>query len=275
MLVDSHCHLDFPDFSEKLDAVMARAYAAGVGTIVTIGTRISEFPRVLALAESYESLYCSIGIHPHEAEAEAECSVEKLVAMAAHPKIVGIGEAGLDYHYEHAPRERQRAVFQTHITAARRTDLPLIVHCRDADADMVAMLQAGSEPQAAGESRLRGVIHCFSTTKTLALEALALGFYISLAGIITFRNAESLRLIVAGLPEDRLLVETDSPYLTPEPLRGQINEPGFVVHTATRLALLRGVSLQELARTTSANFFTLFTRARPPCMIPNLPCSIV
>jgi len=271
MLVDSHCHLDFPDFAEDIEDVIARARAAGVGTIVTICTKVSEVERVLALAERFPQVYCSVGIHPHEAAHQPETDVDTLVRLASHPKVVGIGECGLDYHYDHSPRLRQQAVFRTHITAARRTGLPLIVHSRDADSDTVSMLTEGTEPQEAGETRLRGVIHCFSSTAELSDGALALGFYISLAGIVTFKTADTLRGIAATVPADRLLVETDAPYLAPVPKRGKRNEPSFVAHTAALLSALRETDLATLARQTTTNFFTLFDKARPPVDPPLFP----
>jgi TatD DNase family protein len=255
MLVDSHCHLDFEAFASELDEVVARARAAGVGTLVTICTRLTEFERVRSIAERFEDVWCSVGIHPHEAESEPDAGPARLVELAQHPKVVGIGEAGLDYFYEHSPRERQKEVFRRHIEAARLSGLPLIVHSRDADEDTVALLEEG-----AAKGGLTGVIHCFSSTEFLAERALALGFYISLSGIVTFRKAESLRAIAKVVPADRLLVETDSPYLAPMPFRGKRNEPAFVVHTAALLAELRGTEPGELARQTTANFHRLFAK---------------
>jgi TatD DNase family protein len=256
MLVDSHCHLDFADFGDELDEVVARARRAGVGAMVTICTRLTEFERVLAIAERYENVWCSVGIHPHEAANEPEATAARLVELARHPRVVGIGEAGLDYHYDHSPRDRQREVFRRHIEAARVSGLPLIVHSRNADADTVELLEEGT---AAGG--LTGVIHCFSSTDLLAKGALALGFYISLSGIVTFRNAEPLRKIARDLPEDRLLVETDAPYLAPMPHRGKRNEPAFVVHTAALVSELRQQDPESLAASTTANFYRLFAKA--------------
>lgn len=260
MLVDSHCHLDFPDFADELDDVIGRARAAGVGTMVTICTRLSAFDQVLAIAERHDDVWCSVGVHPHEAAAEQDVTVDRIVAMARHPKVVGIGEAGLDYFYDHSPRARQQDVFRLHIRAARATGLPLIVHSRNADADTLALL---AEP-ADGVGPLSGVIHCFSSTRVLSQGALDLGFYISLSGIITFKNAEALRQIAAEVPADRLLVETDAPYLAPVPKRGKRNEPAFVAHTAARVAELRGVEAGVLARQTTDNFFRLFAKAERP-----------
>lgn len=260
MLVDSHCHLDFPDFAAELDAVVERARAAGVGRMLTIGTRLSAFDQVLAVAERYDDVCCTVGVHPHEAAAESAVTAERLMEIARHPKVVGIGEAGLDYYYDNAPRERQREVFRLHICAARESGLPLIVHSRNADEETVALLAEG----AGGAGRLTGVIHCFSSTRVLAQGALDLGFYISLSGIVTFKNAVELRAIAAEVPEDRLLVETDSPYLAPVPKRGKRNEPAFVAHTAACVAELRGVAPETLAAQTTENFFRLFAKVPRP-----------
>jgi len=255
MLVDSHCHLDYASAEERPE-IVARARRAGVGTLLTISTKLGEFEAVRAIAESDRDIWCSVGIHPHEAASDAPVNAAGLAALTAHPKAVGIGETGLDFYYEHSPRPQQEAVFRTHCAAARMTGLPLIVHTRDADAETVAIL-AEERPPA-------GVIHCFSTGRELAEKSLELGFYISFSGILTFAKAEHLRAIARDLPLDRLLVETDAPYLTPVPLRGKRNEPAFIIHTAQRLAELRGVSPDELARITTANFFRLFAKARPP-----------
>jgi TatD DNase family protein len=263
MLVDSHCHLDFDAFASELDQVVARAREAGVETLVTICTRLTEFERVLAIAERFENVWCSVGIHPHEAESEPDSSAARLAELARHPKVVGIGEAGLDFYYEHSPRERQTEVFRRHIEAARLSGLPLIVHSREADAETVMLLQEG-----AARGGLTGVIHCFSSTAVLAKGALALGFYISLSGIVTFAKAEGLREIARQIPADRLLVETDSPYLAPMPHRGKRNEPAFVVHTAARVAELRGTDPAEFARQTTANFHRLFAKTTTPAGIP-------
>jgi TatD DNase family protein len=260
MLVDSHCHLDY--YSEEdgeLDAVIGRARAAGVRTMVTIGTKVSQFDRVRRIAEAYDEVYCSVGIHPHEAAGEPEVDVEQLVAISRHPKVIGIGETGLDFHYDHSPRDRQAEVFRTHIAAARETGLPLIVHSRGADAETAEILEEG-----AGAGDLRGLIHCFSTTRQLSEPAVKLGFFISLSGILTFKNAEQLRDIAKEISVDRLLVETDAPYLAPVPHRGRRNEPAFVVHTVRQLAELRGQPADELAAATTKNFFRLFAKAKAP-----------
>ncbi|BBK42929.1 TatD-related deoxyribonuclease [Allostella vacuolata] len=259
MLVDSHCHLDFPDFDQERDQVLERARAAGVGTMLTIGTKLSAFERVRAIAERYPDVWCTVGIHPHEAESEADIDAGALAALADHPRVVGIGECGLDFFYDHSPRDRQEAVFRVHADAARRTGLPLIVHARDADEEMIRVLTEESHGGA-----LKGVLHCFSSGRRLAEEAVALGFYISFSGILTFKKAEELREIARDLPADRLLVETDSPYLAPIPHRGQRNEPAFVGHTAARLAEVRGQPLREIEALTTDNFFRLFDRAQRP-----------
>ena len=256
MLVDSHCHLDFDAFAGTLDAIVANATAAGVGMMVTICTKLSAFAQVRALAERYGQIYCSVGVHPHEAAAEGVRDPETLIALAAHPKVVGIGETGLDYYYEHSPRDAQRASFAAHIAAARATGLPLIIHTRDADEDMVAMLTAAVQ-----DGPLTGVLHCFSSSRQLAETAEELGFYISFSGILTFKNATELRAIAAEIPADRLLVETDAPYLAPTPMRGKRNEPSYVGYTAARLAELRGLHSPEIAATTTDNFFNLFKKA--------------
>ena len=255
MLVDSHCHLDYAAATERAE-ILARARRAGVGTLLTIGTKLSEFEMVRAIAETDPDIWCSVGIHPHEAESEAGLSLRGLVELTEHPKVVGIGETGLDFYYEHSPRAQQERAFRVHCAAARETGLPLIVHTRDADAETAAIL-AEERPPA-------GVIHCFSTGRQLAQSAIELGFYISLSGIVTFKNSEELRSIARDLPLERLLIETDAPYLAPVPLRGKRNEPAFIVHTAARIAEIRGISLAELARVTTENFFRLFAKARRP-----------
>jgi TatD DNase family protein len=255
MLVDSHCHLDYAAPEERAE-ILARARRAGVATLLTISTKLSEFAGVRAIAESDADVWCSVGIHPHEAASEADPGVAGLVSLTEHDKVVGIGETGLDFYYEHSPRPQQEALFRAHCAAARETGLPLIVHTRDADPETAAIL--------AEEKPLAGVIHCFSTGRQLAEKALELGLYISLSGILTFKTAESLRAIARDVPLERLLVETDAPYLAPVPLRGKRNEPAFIVHTAALLAELKGISVDALARATSANFFRLFNKARPP-----------
>ena len=256
MLVDSHCHLDFPDFAEERSDVIARARAAGIATMLTIGTRLDQFPGVRAIAETDADIWCSVGAHPHEAAEHTNFTAGDLTALAAHPKVIGIGETGLDFHYDHSPRDIQEAVFRTHITAARASGLPLIVHTRAADRETERIL-ADEKPPA-------GVLHCFSSGAALAQAALDLGFYISISGIVTFRKAEELREIVHDVPLDRLLVETDAPYLAPVPYRGKRNEPAYVATTAAAVAALKGISPEELAAATTANFFRLFSKAQPP-----------
>ena len=257
MLVDSHCHLDFPELVADASGVIARARNAGVGHMLTISTKLSTFEKVRGIAESFDQVSCSVGIHPHEAGVEPATDVGKLLALAGHPKVVAFGETGLDYFYEHSPRAEQAASFRVHIDAARAAQLPIIVHTRDADADTAAIL---AEEQARGA--FPGVIHCFSSGAELAEKTLEMGFYLSFSGIVTFKKAEALREVVKKTPLDRILVETDSPYLAPIPHRGKTNEPAYVVHTANLVAELKGVSREDLAQATTANFFRLFAKAR-------------
>jgi TatD DNase family protein len=255
MLVDSHCHLDFPDFAAERAAVVARAVAAGVGRMVTISTRVRCFPQVLEIADSFEEVYCSVGTHPHNAAEEQDVTAEELVRLADHPKVVAIGEAGLDYHYDHAPREAQAAGFRTHIAAARETGLPLVIHARSADDDVAAILE-----EETGKGAFPFILHCFSSGRRLAEVGVALGGYVSFSGILTFKNSAELRAIAATVPPDRLMVETDAPYLAPVPHRGQRNEPAFVVETAKVLAEVVGRDAAELAAITTENFFRLFSK---------------
>jgi TatD DNase family protein len=266
ILVDSHCHLDFLDFANELDAVVARAGAAGVARMVTISTRMRRFAGVLSIAERFPEVYCSVGTHPHYAHEELDVTVDDLVAETRHPKVVAIGEAGLDYHYDNSPREAQERGFRTHIAAARATGLPLVIHSREADADTARILE-----EETGQGAFPAVLHCFTGGPDLARRAVALGHYVSLTGILTFKNSTALRAIAAELPADRLLVETDAPYLAPNPFRGKRNEPVFVVETAKVLADTRGVSLEEIARQTSDNFFRLFGKAPPFVSIDTSP----
>ncbi len=256
MLVDSHCHLDFPAFADDLEQVMARARAAGVGAVQTISTRLSGFEDVLAIARRFEGVSCSVGVHPHNVADEGVAGAARLEALAAAPEVIGIGETGLDFHYQHSPRALQEASFRQHIAAARATGLPLIVHSRAADDDTMAILE-----EEMGRGAFAGLIHCFSASRELAERSLAIGFFLSVAGIATFRNAEALRRIVAAVPLERLLVETDAPFLAPVPRRGKRNEPAFVVHTAALLAGLKGVSEERFAAASTENFFNLFTKA--------------
>jgi TatD DNase family protein len=245
--------------AEELDEVMARAAEAGVAVAQTICTRLTEFDQILALARRRDDLYCSVGIHPHNVDSEPAATVETLVDLANDPKVIGIGETGLDYFYDHSPREAQRASLRIHAGAARETGLPLIVHTRDADDDTIRILA-----DEVGKGSLPGLIHCFSTTREVAEKSLELGFYISIAGIVTFNNAEALRETMRDVPLDRLLVETDSPYLAPVPMRGKRNEPAFVAHVAERMARIKGVTTESLAQATTDNFFKLFTKASRP-----------
>lgn len=256
MLVDSHCHLDFPDFAPERDAVIGRAFAAGIGTMLTICTRLDQFDGVKAIAESDPRIWCSVGAHPHEAADHATLIADRLVALAAHPRVVGIGETGLDFHYDLSPHDVQERVFRAHIAASQATGLPLIIHAREADSEIAAILAAEKPPP--------GVLHCFTGSRALAEAAVDLGFYISISGIVTFRNAEDLRAIVRDVPLDRLLVETDAPYLAPVPYRGKRNEPAFVTATAAAVAALKGIEAEELAAVTTANFFRLFAKASAP-----------
>ena len=255
MLVDSHCHLDFPDFADERGEVIARARAAGVAAMLTIATRLDEFPGVLAIAEADAGIWCSVGAHPHEAADHSDLLPERLIALSAHPKVVGLGETGLDFHYDLSPRDIQERVFRAHIAASRATGLPLIIHAREADAEIAGILADERPPP--------GVLHCFSSGRGLAETAIALGFLISISGIVTFKNADELRAIVRDVPLDRLLVETDSPYLAPVPYRGKRNEPAFVAATAAAVASLKGVEPEEVAAVTTANFFRLFGKAHP------------
>ncbi len=256
MLVDSHCHLDFPDFSGEMDNVVRRAGLAGIGMMLTICTRISEFERIRDVAGKFEHIYCSAGIHPHEADNEPAADCARIVSLTAHPKVIGIGETGLDYFYEHGSRAAQKTSFRAHISAARETGLPLIVHARDADADMIEILQ-----NEAGKGAFPGVIHCFTAGPELARAALDLGLYISLSGIVTFKNAKDLRETAKMIPSDRLLIETDAPFLAPMPHRGKRNEPAFVADTARYLAEFFGETREAFAARTTDNFFTLFRKA--------------
>lgn len=259
MLIDSHCHLDFPDFATELEAVVARARAAGIERLVTISTRVHRQPDLLAIAERFPDVYCSVGTHPHHADEEPDVTAAELIAHARLPKVVAIGEAGLDYHYDNSPRAAQERGFRTHIAAARETGLPLVIHSREADDDMARILE-----EETGKGAFPAVLHCFTGGPDLARRALALGHFISFTGILTFKNSNGLRAIAAELPADRILVETDAPYLAPGKFRGKRNEPSYVVETAKVLAETRGVSFDEIANQTTANFFRLFSKVPRP-----------
>lgn len=257
MFIDSHCHLNYKGLVEEQDAVLARARAAGVATMLNISTREREWDDVIATAERAPDVWATIGIHPHEADAHPDVDTAKLVAKAAHPRVIGIGETGLDYYYDHSDRDRQQASFRAHIAAARETGLPLIVHTRDAEDDTAAIMA-----EEMGKGAYPGVIHCFTASGDFADKALDFGFYISISGIVTFKNARDLQETAARLPADRLLIETDSPFLAPVPHRGKSCEPAFVADTARFLADLRGVTVEELGAQTSRNFHALFAKAR-------------
>jgi TatD DNase family protein len=262
MLIDSHCHLDFPDFASELDAVVARARTAGLARMVTISTRVKRHAEVLAIAERFADVYSSVGTHPHNAHEELDVTAADLVTRARHPKIVAIGEAGLDYHYDSSPRDAQAQGFRTHIAAARETGLPLVIHTREADADTAAILE-----DEMGKGAFPAVLHCFTGGRELALRAIELGLYVSFTGILTFKNSAALRAIAAELPADRILIETDAPYLAPNPFRGKRNEPAYVVETAKVLAETRSVSFDTIARTTTENFFRLFAKVPRPAAV--------
>jgi TatD DNase family protein len=259
MLVDSHCHLDFPDFASELDAVVARAADAHLMRLVTISTRVRRFAGVLAIAERFPDVFCSVGTHPHYAHEELDVTPDDLVAHTRHPKVVAIGEAGLDYHYDNSPRDAQERGFRNHIAAARATGLPLVIHAREADADVAQILE-----EETGRGAFPAVLHCFTGGPELARRAVALGLYVSFSGILTFKNSSVLRTVAAELPADRILVETDAPYLAPNPFRGKRNEPAYVVETAKILAETRGVSFAQIAQQTSDNFFRLFNKVPRP-----------
>lgn len=259
MLVDSHCHLDFPDFAEERAAIVARAKAAGVERMVTISTRVRKFPQILAIAEEFDEVYCSVGTHPHNAGEEPDVTAEELVRLAQHPKVVALGEAGLDYHYDKAPRDAQARGLRVHIAAARETGLPLVIHARSADQDMADILT-----EETGKGAFPFILHCFSSGAELARVGVELGGYVSFSGILTFKNSAELRDIAKQVPQERLLVETDAPYLAPIPFRGKRNEPAYVANTAAVLAETIGVSTSEIADITTANFFRLFTKMPKP-----------
>jgi len=257
MLVDSHCHLDFDVLADDIDGVLARARENGVTHAVTISTRIRRFETLLAIAERHENVFCSIGTHPHNAHEELDISIDEIVASSQHPKCIAIGEAGLDYHYDSSPREAQARGFRNHIAASRLTGLPLVIHARSADDDMIKILE-----EETGQGAFPFVLHCFSSGAELARRGLALGGYVSFSGIVTFKNAAEIQDVAQFVPSDRFLVETDAPYLAPVPRRGRSNEPGFVRHTAEKLAELRDVPFETIAEQSTANFKRLFSKAK-------------
>jgi TatD DNase family protein len=258
MLVDSHCHLDFPGLVEERAQVVGRARAAGVVVMQTIGTRLSTFDRVLAIAEADPGIFCSVGVHPHHADEEGVCDPAQLIARARHPKVIGIGESGLDYYYDNSSRAGQERSFRAHVQAARESGLPLIVHTRDADRDTIDFLRA-----AMAEAPFAGAIHCYSSSPELGFAAVEMGLHLGLGGILTFKRSEELRATVRALPLDRLILETDAPYLAPQPFRGKRNEPAYVAHVAATLAEVKELPVAEIARQTTENFFRLFTKAAP------------
>ncbi|HEV7305838.1 TatD family hydrolase [Ensifer sp.] len=255
MLIDTHCHLDFPDFEAERDAIVARAHEAGVEQMITISTRVKRFETILAIAEAYPNVFCSVGTHPHNADEELDITTEDLVRLSAHPKVVAIGEAGLDYFYDNAPREAQAEGLRRHIAAARETGLPLVIHSRSADEDMAAILTEES-----GKGAFPFLLHCFSSGPELARIGVALGGYVSFSGILTFPKSEELREIAKTVPHDRMIVETDAPYLAPKPFRGKRNEPAYVAHTAAVLAETIGVRAEEIATITTDNAFRIFSK---------------
>ncbi len=253
MLIDSHCHLDFPEFEAERDAVVARARAAGLVRMITISTRVARHDSLAAIAQRYDDVFFTVGTHPHQAAEEPDVTVGQLVELARHPRCVAIGEAGLDHHYDQVPRPLAARVFRTHIAAARATGLPLVIHARDADEDVAAILR-----DEMGQGGFTAVLHCFTGGRALAETGIALGLSISFSGVVTFKGSDALRAIARDVPLDRILVETDAPFLSPVPLRGKRNEPAHVVHTAALLAELRGQNPDDFAAATVANTLRLF-----------------
>jgi TatD DNase family protein len=257
MFVDSHCHLDYPEFSDDLDGIVSRADEAGVKHMLAICTHVTKFDQVLSVARRYNNIFCTVGIHPHNAEEEPEVSPGDLMDLAGHHKVIGFGETGLDYYYNKSRRDIQKRQFKSHIEASRELGLPVIVHTRNADEDMAMILKEEIE-----KGSFRGLLHCFSSSNALAEIAISLGLYLSISGIVTFKKADELRDIVKGTPLDRLLIETDAPYLAPVPMRGKVNEPAFTRYTAEKIAEIKGLSVEEVAHATTNNFFTLFSEAK-------------
>lgn len=254
-VIDTHCHLDFDDFSPERDEIVRRAREAGLARMVTISTRVRKFDRIRAVAEAYDDVFCSVGTHPHNAAEEADVTTAEIVALSEHPKCVAIGEAGLDYHYDNAPRDVQADVFRTNIAASRETGLPLVIHAREADDDMIAILEAET-----GKGAFPFILHCFSSGQALADAGVRLGGYVSFSGILAFRKSEELRAIAGTVPQDRLLVETDAPYLAPPPHRGKRNEPSYVVNTARVLGETIGLSEAAIRDLTTENAYRLFQK---------------
>jgi TatD DNase family protein len=257
MLIDTHCHLDFPDFADELPDIVARAQVAGISQMVTISTRVQRFSLLTAIAERFPNVFCTVGTHPHNAAEEPDITADELVALAGHPRCVGIGEAGLDYHYDKSPRDLQAKGLITHIAAARMTGLPLVIHARAADEDMIAILKNEH-----AKGAFPAILHCFSSGPDLAAAGVALGFYVSFSGILTFKTSEALREIAASIPLDRVLVETDAPYLAPVPHRGKRNEPAYVAETAKMLAKVHGRPEAEMAAITTANALRCFAKMK-------------
>jgi TatD DNase family protein len=266
--IDSHCHLDFKELAADLPAVVKRAHAVGVDLMVTISTRVRELAQVLAIAEAYPGIYCSVGTRPHNAAEEPEITAAELVSLAQHPKVVAIGEAGLDYHYRHSPPADQAKSFRTHIEAARRTGLPLIVHSRDAEDDTASIIE-----QEMARGAFQTLLHCYSSRRNLAERGLKAGAYVSFSGILTFKNAAEIRDVARIVPLDRVLVETDAPYLAPPPHRGKVNEPAFLIHTLQALADLKDMPLERMASITNRNFFRLFGKVKAPASYVDLPAA--
>lgn len=258
MWVDSHCHLDFPELAADRDGLIARAVEAGLQSMVTISTRVRRFDQIRAIAKAHDGIWCSVGTHPHNAHEELDVTAEDLVRLAAHPRVIAIGEAGLDYHYDNSPREAQEQGFRTHIAASRISGLPLVIHAREAD-DRVAEILTDEMEKGA----FPAVLHCFTGSEMLAIRGIELGLYVSFSGIVTYRSAQNLRDIAAKLPANRILVETDAPYLAPGKFRGRTNEPSFVVETGKVVAEARGLTPEAMARQTTANFYRLFAKAQP------------
>ena len=255
MLIDHHCHIDRPEFAHDRDGVVARAHAAGVGAMINISTRIRRFTQVIAMVEAYPHVYGSVGTHPHNAHEELDIPAADIVRLSKHPKIVAIGEAGLDYFYKHSTPQAQAEGFRNHIQAARETGLPLEIHTRDADADTIAILE-----QEHAKGAFPAVLHCYTGGRELAMRAVELGLYISFSGIASFKKSEALRAIANEMPLDRVLVETDAPFLAPDPFRSKTNEPAYVVHTAKALAASRGIAFEDFAHATTNNFFRHYTK---------------
>jgi len=260
MFVDSHCHLGYDSLAVDLDAVLNRARDLGVGRFVTVGTSRADFPENIAFAEKYADVYCALGVHPHEAEKKGEeITADQLVELSLHPKNIGIGETGLDYFYEHAPKQAQERVFREHIRAAIKSGLPLIIHTREAEEDTIRILK---EERMGHEDKLTGVFHCYSSNSELAAYGEEIDFYFSFSGMMTFKKSENVREIAKGIPLNRILIETDAPYLAPEPYRGKTCEPAYVVQTAKCLAQVRGIEIEALETATTENFFRLFRKAK-------------